>query len=346
MSISRAGRTHTYHSLTNRMSLDFEHFIGLNAIPQGALFHPDGQKYIYSSGALVVIGDLTDPHSQQFLRGHNDTVTAVKVSRDGNLIASGQKGANSDIIVWDYSSKRLLYRFEEHDHMIQDLAFSEDGKILASIGSSDDGNLIAWDMSNGCIISSAARLPPGTTCITFAGFIRDIKRRDTSHYQFVTGGKDGIISVWDLDPYSGEMTSNRIVTDNARAMLTRHVTSFAVSDDREFLYAGTTSGDYLIISLRNQRIVRAVTATRMAVHNMVCTRDTVILGCGDKGVKVYQSNGDFIRQVDLDGGVVGLSLSHDQLEVTHPHCVIADALVASHSPIIILPALCVYICRC
>jgi WD40 repeat protein len=298
------------------MSLDFEHFIGLNAIPQGALFHPDGQKYIYSSGALVVIGDLTDPHSQQFLRGHSDTVTAVKVSRDGNLIASGQKGANSDIIVWDYSSKRLLYRFEEHDHMIQDLAFSDDGKILVSIGSSDDGNLIAWDMSNGCIISSAARLPPGTTCITFAGFIRDIKRRDTSHYQFVTGGKDGIVSVWDLDPFSGEMTSNRIVTDNARAMLTRHVTSFAVSDDREFLYAGTTSGDYLIISLRNQRIVRAVTATRMAVHNMVCTRDTVILGCGDKGVKVYQSNGDFIRQVDLDGGVVGLSLSHDQLEVT------------------------------
>lgn len=297
------------------MSLDFEHFIGLNAIPQGALFHPDGQKYIFSSGALVVIGDLTDPHSQEFLRGHDDMVTVLKVSRSGNLIASGQRGSHSDVIVWDYATRRKIYKFEEHDHMIQDLAFSDDGKILASIGNSDDGNLIFWDTSNGCIISSAARLPPGTTCITFAGFIRDIKRRDTSHYQLITGGRDGVISVWDVDPVSGEMTNTRIVTDNARAMLTRHVTSFAVSDDREYLYAGTTSGDYLIISLRTQRITRSVTATRMAVHNLVSTRDTVILGCGDKGVKVYQSNGDFIRQVDLDGGVVGLSLSSDQLEV-------------------------------
>jgi WD40 repeat protein len=131
----------------------------------------------------------------------------------------------------------------------------------------------------------------------------------------VTGGRDGVITIWDLDPYSGELVNNRVVTDNARAMLTRHVTSFVVSTDRETLYAGTTSGDYLIISLRTQRIVRAVTATRMTVHNLVFARDTVILGCGDKGVKIYHANGDFLRQVELDGGVIGLSLSANQLEV-------------------------------
>lgn len=300
------------------MSLDFEHFIGLNAIPQGALFHPDGQKYIFSSGAMVVIGDLTDPHSQEFLRGHDDTISVIKISRSGNLIASGQKGLHADILVWDYQTRRLLYRFEEHDHMIQDVDFSDDGKILASLGGADDGNLIVWDMSNGCIITSAAKLLPGTTCLSFAGFVRDIKRRDTSHYQLITGGRDGVITIWDLDPYTGEMLNTRVATDNARAMLTRHITSFAISGDKEYLYAGTTSGDYLIVSLRSQRITRAVTATRMAVHNLVWARDTVILGCGDKGVKVYQSNGDFIRQVELDGGVIGMSLSVDQLEVRCP----------------------------
>lgn len=298
------------------MSLDFEHFIGLNAIPQGALFHPDGQKYLFSSGALIVIGDLIDPHTQDFLRGHDDSVTTFAVSRSGTLIASGQTGTRADIIVWDYATRRILYRFEEHDHAIQALAFSEDGKILASIGNSDDGNLILWDMSNGCIITSAARIPAGTTCITFAGFVKDIKRRDTSHYQFYTGGRDGVMIAWDLDPYTGEMTQTRVVTDNARANLTRHILGLAVSADYETIYAGTTSGDYLIISIKNQRILRAVTATRTAVHSILYTKDMVILGCGDKSVKIYHTQGDFLRQVDLDGAIYGLSLANDQLEVS------------------------------
>jgi hypothetical protein len=34
-------------------------------------------------------------------------------------VASGQHGENADAIVWDYESKRLLYRMSEHDHGIQ-----------------------------------------------------------------------------------------------------------------------------------------------------------------------------------------------------------------------------------
>lgn len=188
------------------MSLEFEHFMGSNCIPQGALFHPDGQKYVLSSGACVVIADLLDPHAQEFLRYHDNTVSCIALSASGNLIASGQMGENADIFVYHYGRKGVLYRFEEHDHGLQALAFSEDEKILASIGTAEDGNLLLWDMSNGCIIASTNKLPLHTSCVAFIGFVKDIKRRDTSHYQLCTAGADGLL-LWDLDPYSGTSPS-------------------------------------------------------------------------------------------------------------------------------------------
>jgi WD40 repeat protein len=130
-------------------SVEMEHFIGFNSILNGAIFHPNGQKYVFSNGANLIIGDLIDTHSQEFLRNHDDSVTCVALSPSGRLIASGQKGDNADVYVWDYNSRKAIYKFEEHDNMVQGVAFSDDEKILASIGGPEDGNLIVWDMSNG-----------------------------------------------------------------------------------------------------------------------------------------------------------------------------------------------------
>lgn len=297
------------------MALDFDHFIGLNIIPQGSLFHPDGQKYVFSSGANVVIGDLLDPHAQEFLRRHDDVVTSIAVSPNGRFIASGQKGENADIYVWDYQSRQVIYRFEEHDHMIQGLAFSQDEKMLASLGNNEDGNLILWDMSNGCIIVSSHKVPPDTVYIGFSGFVKDIKRRDTNHYQLCTAGKDGIL-IWDIDPFLGDMIPYKLQGD-ARGTISRTITALAYSPDYEYLYGATTSGDFIIGQFKTQRILRSIQATKMALHTIVALNDTVMIGCGDKTIKFYNTNGDFINQLELDGGVVGLSLSPDKMEVSY-----------------------------
>ncbi len=301
------------------MSLEFDHFIGINPLFQGALFHPNGSKFIFSSGASVVVGDLIDPHQQDFLRGHDDVVTSIALSSQGRLIASGQKGERSDVVVWDYDSRSLLYRFEEHDGAIQALAFSDDERILATVGT--DNNMILWDMSNGCIIISTNKLPPGTVTVAFAGFIRDIKRRDTSHYQICTAGADGV-TIWDLDPYQGDLIPFKLVGD-ARATIIRQITALSFSNDKEFLFGATTSGDYIIASFKTQRILKAVQATKMALHTIMAHQDRVIIGCGDRTIKVYGPNGEFINEVRLDGAVVGLSMSPDKLEVSQApsiHC--------------------------
>ena len=82
------------------------------------------------------------------------------------------------------------------------LSFSHDDCLLATLGGLDDNKLVVWDMSNGCIVAVLPRLPYPTACISFAGFVRDIKRRDTSNYQLVSAGSSNIV-FWSLDPYAG-----------------------------------------------------------------------------------------------------------------------------------------------
>jgi len=185
------------------MSLEFEHFMGTNTIAQGALFHPDGQKYVFSSGACVVVADLLDPNKQEFLRYHDHLVTCLALSPSGKYIASGQYGEHSDVFVYDYTEKRVVFQLEEHDKGLQVLAFSQDEKVLVTIGVAEDNNMIFWDLSNGCIIASSNKLPLNTKCASFMGFVKDIKRRDTHRYQLCTAGADGVM-LWDLDPYNGK----------------------------------------------------------------------------------------------------------------------------------------------
>ena len=41
-------------------------------------------------GATVVIRNVHDNKDQTFLQGHTDRVTCITMSKDGNLLASGQ----------------------------------------------------------------------------------------------------------------------------------------------------------------------------------------------------------------------------------------------------------------
>jgi len=73
---------------------------------------------------------------------------------------------------------------------------------------------------------------------------RDIKRRDTSAYQLATCGNKQI-ALWSLDPYQGEMVGEKVVAEG-RGSQVRQYTTLAFSEDRETLYAGTTSGDFVV----------------------------------------------------------------------------------------------------
>lgn len=90
----------------------------------------------------------------------------------GRLLASGQFGENADVCVWDYESKKLLYRLSEHDFGIVDLAFSDDERLLASVGDVADKKIFVWDMATGYINATVPQEPMPTQQIAFGGMVK------------------------------------------------------------------------------------------------------------------------------------------------------------------------------
>lgn len=294
--------------------ITFDHFIGINALPKAVHFHPNGENYVFSAGGNVIIGNLNDPHSQRFFSRHDDTVTCLALSYSGRFVASGQKGENSNVYVWDVETGEVIYSLEEHDFGIQDMGFSHDEKLLVTLGCPEDGKLIVWDMSTGNIVASSSKVPPNTLCVKNGGFVKDIKRRETDNYLICTGGEDGV-SVWVLDPYEGNLNSHR-VTNEGRQIIVRSVTSIDFSYDRELIFAATSSGDYLLATTKSLRIVGCISATRMFISSIVSLpNNQVLLGCGDGTLKFFSTlDNSRLREVPIDGEVVCVSPSHDHLE--------------------------------
>eukprot|EP00408_Alexandrium_pacificum_P055621 CAMPEP_0171260598 /NCGR_PEP_ID=MMETSP0790-20130122/55539_1 /TAXON_ID=2925 /ORGANISM="Alexandrium catenella, Strain OF101" /LENGTH=86 /DNA_ID=CAMNT_0011728935 /DNA_START=29 /DNA_END=286 /DNA_ORIENTATION=- len=74
---------------------ELEHFCGYGGKHMNTVrYHPQqAETLIYAAAAAIIIEDVNDPHKQEFLRGHDAEVSALDVSLNGKLVASGQEGS-------------------------------------------------------------------------------------------------------------------------------------------------------------------------------------------------------------------------------------------------------------
>lgn len=61
----------------------------------------------------------------------------------------GQRGDNSDVIIWDKEFKRPKFKLSEHDYEVACIEFSHDDKLLFSCGNTMDKKIFIWDTVNG-----------------------------------------------------------------------------------------------------------------------------------------------------------------------------------------------------
>ena len=299
-------------------SIEFDHSIGFNSIPNGIKVHANGTNYIYSAGGNVIIGDLMDPHSQSFLRRHDDKITALATSPLGTYIASGQKGKNSDVHVWNYDTKELIYTFEEHDKMISAIGFSHDERIVGTVGGPEDNRLVLWDMSNGLIIAVNNKMPINTTTISFGGFVKDIKKRNTENYIFCTGSPDGLL-LWNLNPYNGDLESIKLEGD-----VRRQIVHVEFSNDGDYVYGATTTGDLIVAYIRAKRISHCIPICKNGLRCVAALNSinstSVVCGGGDGSVQILNYNDgtskfEIIKTCYLNTSIVGLAPSPDDTEI-------------------------------
>lgn len=301
-------------------SMELEHAIGFSGnVASGSVHvHPSGDYIVYALGGNVVVASLRDAHHQHFLRGHDDHVSCVSLSKSGRYIVSGQHGENSDVLIWDFDSRQIMYRLQEHDLGIKLVMISDDERFLLTVGA--DKKMVAWDMQTGMIVARQTGIKD-TACACWGGRRLDTKRRPTTDYQLATGGVANL-TYWTLNPMEGSFTREDCTLGNQ----VRNFTAIAFSFDEDYFFAGSSSSDFTAVHVKHKVLHSTTGCGSGGVLSIVAMRtansgDRVIVGCGDGSISVfegqrngaqtcrtYQRGSAEACTITLDGGVTALVL--------------------------------------
>jgi WD40 repeat protein len=175
-----------------------------------------------------------------------------------------------------------------------------------------DKKVFIWDTVSGCIVASCL-FPKPINCVTWGGFIRDLKWRETSEYQFATcSGKS--INMWRLNAKVGSLDNELLSLGQTQREFT--CITFGEDEERE-LIAGTSSADFIVIDMKNRSLKENNPIGSMGV-TAVCTISPTQLavGCGNGTLAMYKNNGvcwQLEYQQSLGHLISGLSYCNGRL---------------------------------
>lgn len=97
--------------------------------------------------------------------------------------------------------------------------------------------------------------------------------------------------------------------------MVRDFTKLEFSDDKETIYCATSSGDFVLVNVKQKTLGNSVAACRSGILSLLCWPEGLIVGGGDGTVTTFDSNLHDVAQVSLNGPVTTLSFSPDRMEV-------------------------------
>ncbi len=122
-------------------------------------------------------------------------IRSIAFFPDGKKVAFG--GADESVRVWDIESQKEVFISKDHRGDVRCLAFSPDGKLLAS--GSNDKTIFLWNvavdgkLSENTVIKADDKFGSAVCSVVFAQKGKSL----------VTGGSNGIIRVFTIDPNKG-----------------------------------------------------------------------------------------------------------------------------------------------
>ena len=144
------------------------------------------------------------------IKKHTDWITAIDLSADGVLLASGDR--NGGVWVWESASAAEFHTLRGHQATITATTaitattFRADSNVLAT--ASEDGSVRIWEMNGGNEVKKIDAHPGGVTALAFS--------RDGS---FVTTGRDLKVKLWKSDfSHARDLAQNLPVLPTAVAI--------------------------------------------------------------------------------------------------------------------------------
>jgi WD40 repeat protein len=252
--------------------------------------------------------------TKRVLRGHDDIVTSIAVSNSGRLLASGQKGNNSDVLVWDYAGGKVLYKLSEHDHEVAVVRFSHDDRLLYSCGNFLDKKMFVWDTKTGNIVASCA-MADSLVAMCWGGMVKDIKWRDTPSHRFAELYKEKVV-LGEVDSRAGQVKREAINIQSAK----REFTCIAFSQPEEkFIFTGTTSADFFIIDHKNKSLLSVISLGTLGVSQVISLGpDSMLVGCGNGVLARYNFDSkswNSTAQLSIKHRITSLSAARGEILV-------------------------------
>jgi WD40 repeat protein len=287
------------------MDLELAAVIGFSgSVIQGLMLHPDNEHLVYPLGSTIVVRHIVS-RSQHFLRGHDQRISCVTLSKTGNYLASGQQthmGFQAEIVLWDFYRKEQLHRFRLHKVLIQSIHFSYDEQYLASIGGKDDLMLVVWDVQSGKPLCGAK-----------VGHeeAHQVKFFNAANNRLMTV-QDNRVRIWDADYVAKKLK----YTDVNLGSLKRQISNLVIDPTDHFAYVGTQTGDILEVSIDRAIFKRSGPAKRLlslGVQTLsLLPNGDILAGAGDGSlVKLNIQNLQTKAQCSVLGAVTSISLTAD-----------------------------------
>lgn len=166
----------------------------------------------YSNGAIRIY-TLTSSGSSSsssafkvLLQGHTSSVTSLRFSPEGNMLASGS--ADTDIVLWDVLAHQGLFRLKGHKDGITSIQFLSEQYLLSS---SKDSFLKVWDLQNHVCLETVvghraevwgcelAKVPAVWDKIGEGIDESSSNEKSEGGLRVITGAGDGEIRLWKVD---------------------------------------------------------------------------------------------------------------------------------------------------
>ncbi|KAE8299976.1 Cilia- and flagella-associated protein 52 [Larimichthys crocea] len=285
--------------------LQLEAVIGFNGhVTSGLRVHPDSEHLVYPLGCRIVLKRIKDG-KQEFLCGHTNNVSCVSVSKSGAYIASGQvnfMGFQALVIIWDYAQRTIYAQLELHKAKVEALAFSPNDKYLVSLGGQDDGSIVVWNIeTKQAICGSPASAHSAGHCLT-------VQYSNKSDNIFVSAGT-GTLRVWELDLLNRKIRHTECQTGK----LKRVVKCIEISEDDQFIFCGTTSGDIMKINLRTGLLSDCGPAKKkyslgVSVLRILKSGDLLVGSGSGTFTLCSRTNFKTLKEVQLEKGVTSIAI--------------------------------------